>query len=193
MSTDQPPDSLLPSGQEHVPPQPEPARDDQQVPTPREPWWRQPKWLAATAGATVVVVGVAAGVLASSGPGSFTAHGSIMDESAVFGQPDCTSAGDQVVVTDSSGKVLATASLVENTAVEQKLDASSTVKSLAGMAALDTVGETQIPVAAVGVYDFTVTVPGGEPRYGVAVGQHPVVWFSAPQMAKGPGLTCGSS
>jgi hypothetical protein len=45
----------------------------------------------------------------------------------------------------------------------------------------------------VAVFDFTVTVPAGLPRYGVTVGTgHGVAWFSAAQMLAGPVLTIGS-
>lgn len=129
----------------------------------------------------------------SSSAPALTAHGTITDNSALYGQPDCVSSGDQVVVTNSSGTVLATASLRENEAAERKLDSSAAVLQLVALARLDTNGETQLPVAAVGFYDFTVTVPDGQARYGVRVGQHPVYYVSGKDMARGPALSCGGS
>jgi hypothetical protein len=43
------------------------------------------------------------------------------------------------------------------------------------------------------VFDFTVRVPVGLPRYGIAVGTgHGVAWFNADRMRAGPVLTLGS-
>lgn len=42
-------------------------------------------------------------------------------------------------------------------------------------------------------FSFTVSVPGGLPRYGIQVGQNwGTVWESASEMQKGPALTLGS-
>jgi len=89
------------------------------------------------------------------------------------------------VVIGSSSTVLATASLHEDTKAEAKLDADPSVMQLAATARLDTNGETRTPMASVGVWDFTVTMPGGLPRYGISVGKHPVLWLSVKQLARG--------
>ncbi len=45
----------------------------------------------------------------------------------------------------------------------------------------------------ISVFDFTVTVPFGLRRYGIAVGiGHGVAWFDLQQMMSGPALTLGS-
>jgi hypothetical protein len=177
MSTNPPPGGWPPS-QPPEPPQPGPAFYSQPPgppsygpppAVPRHPWWRQRKWLAVSAAAALAVAAVVIGVLASSGPGNFTARGTVTvcgdllgGTSATDAYPDITDGG-QVTVTDSASHVIGTSSL--------SLKSSTTLMD---------------------DYMFRVTVAGGEARYGIEVGQNRgTVWFSETQMRTGPSLSLG--
>jgi hypothetical protein len=76
--------------------------------------------------------------------------------------------GSQVIVTNSAGTVIATASL-------------------------DTGHAKDAITPYVCRYPFDVKVPGGLPRYGIEIGHNRgTVWFSQSQMRNGPILTLGS-
>lgn len=78
--------------------------------------------------------------------------------------PDIAS-GAQVVITDASGNVLA-------------------------VTALGSMKDITTALNGVCDYPFTVTVPPGLPRYGVAIGHdRGTVWFTASQMRRGPALS----
>jgi len=99
--------------------------------------------------------------------------------------PDITS-GSQVTVSDSSGKVIGTGTL--------SYSSTETARFLMEAAAQEAgTGLTAAELAPdVAIYTFTVTVPGGQARYGITVGRNRgVVYESASQM-KDPGLTLGS-
>jgi hypothetical protein len=112
-------------------------------------------------------------------PAAITAHGQlqIMGDNALQASqdfPDITD-GTEVVITDPSGKVIGTGTL--------GYDQAASHDSNTGL------GQMLDWVA----YDFTVTVPGGEPRYGVRVTTHGTVWFTSAQMQKGPSLSLSGS
>jgi hypothetical protein len=105
--------------------------------------------------------------------GTFEVAGDVLQSSQNY--PDI-SGGTQVVVVDPSSKVIGTGHLT--------FDAKATAifdKALGSSSLL--VGET--------FYDFTVTVPSGEARYGIQVSHRGTIWFTPQQMGKGPGLSLG--
>jgi hypothetical protein len=122
-----------------------------------------------------VVVVIAVVLILGGSAGSITAHGteevsvSPLDGTTVQdAYPDVTE-GSQVTVVNSSGQVIGTGTLSYDAAdaVSQDLEWSE-------------------------FYQFSVTVPGGQPRYGIQVGSgHGTVWFTAQQMQHGPGLCLG--
>ncbi len=92
-----------------------------------------------------------------------TIHGTFSDAT---GSVTCATAGDQVVISDPSGKVIATATL----------------------------GKDRNPglvngLTAVAVYPWKATVPR-EARYGLTLGSMPKYWASAAQLRKGLDLAC---
>lgn len=117
-----------------------------------------------TLAAGAVLAALAAGCSSgSSTPSSMTVHGRAK---VCQGGADNTglTAGSQVAVVSPAGTVVGNSSLVE----EANPPASDTA-------------------ALIGDYTFTLTVPGGQPRYGVEVGAGaPPVWFSAAEMKSGP-------
>jgi hypothetical protein len=130
--------------------------------------------IAAAAAAAALIAGC------GSGPGSITAKGTAQD---------CTGSytdGTQVAVTDSTGKVLATGALAaDNSRQAQQL--------ISGYDALQVqLGSLSGANSGMAVYDFTVTVPGGQPRYGITIGSsHGTIWETPAQMRSGPGLSLG--
>lgn len=119
-----------------------------------------------------MALAVTALLLAGCGGGSqITAHGTedvtVSPGSGMTVQdafPDVTN-GSQVTVVDPSGKVIGTGTL-------------SYAK-----------GDTGAAIQWAMAYDFTVTVPGGETRYGIQIGHdRGTVWFTPAQMTKGPAL-----
>jgi hypothetical protein len=119
----------------------------------------------------------------TSGPGSFTAHGT---DAVCVDASDITD-GAEVTVLDSAGHVLGTGSLAEDNSPEAtKLEQQ--YASLQG--ALSYLSGSP---SAMSIYTFTVTgLPGGEPRYGITVGQdRGTVYFTEKQMRSGPGLSLG--
>lgn len=141
---------------------------------------------------TIALAAVAAIGLAgcSSGSAPITSHGSVIVFASPFNEqnvqeayPDVAS-GSQVTVTDSSGKVIGTGTLSSDPAKT----AATLVTATAGTGL--TASEMTEFVA---VYDFTVTVPGGEDRYGIKIGQNRGTIYETPkQMKQGPSLTLGS-
>jgi hypothetical protein len=96
--------------------------------------------------------------------------------------PDITN-GSQVTVTDDSGKVIGTGTLAY----------SKTQTFLFLMEAAAKYGQTAADLAPdVAIYTFTVTVPGGEQRYGFTVGKNRGTIWVPPSQVKDPGLTLGS-
>jgi hypothetical protein len=146
-------------------------------------------------GGAIVVLLIVAGALFGSGvfsgPGSFTAHGSEMVFADPFnGQnvqqayPDITD-GAQVTVINSSGTVVGTGTL-QSDPVGTLQAIKAAVTGTPGLSASDF-------ASFVMKYTFTVTVPGGLPRYGIRAGQdRGTVWLSPNQMRHGPALTLGS-
>lgn len=135
--------------------------------------------LAAALLATAVAVPVA---LLSNGPGDFTARGG---ESVCVDAPDVT-AGTQVTVTDSAGRVIGTGTLADDNsaaavaAVKQYAQLSGVLAAFAGNSAV------------MSVYTFAVAVPGGQQRYGVSTSERRgTVWFTEAQMRQGPHLSLG--
>jgi hypothetical protein len=134
----------------------------------------KPLYLVAVIAAAVVVAGCG-------GPGTFTAHGTDLvcaditsGTSAADAYPDISDGG-QVTVTDSTGKVIGTGTLV-STPVPTK------VASLGGASVAEFFGS----------YKFSVTVPGGLQRYGIQIGQNRgTVWFSPSKMQSGPSVSLG--
>jgi hypothetical protein len=93
--------------------------------------------------------------------------------------------GTQVIVVNSSGKVIGTGSLTYNAAAVQAAD-KQFAAALPGTPA--SMYSTWIEA-----FGFTATVPGGQPRYGIQVsGQPGTVWFTPAEMRKGPVLSLGS-
>lgn len=148
-------------------------------PSPK-PWQRKPVLIAAAALAAVLVIVVVLLATGVFGGGTMTVHGSfqVAGNPLQSGQnyPDISD-GTQVVVTDPSGKVIGTSSLSFDAKATSVLN--KTLGSLSHLA-----GET--------IYDFTVTVPAGEPRYGITVGHRGTIWFTPQEMSKGPGLSLGT-
>lgn len=118
----------------------------------------------------VACAGIVAGVVLSSGS-NMTVHGIL---------EDCTqnvSTGEQVTVTDSSGTVIGTSSVTD------------TGQGTVTPAWMQTFGGAP---AGTEKFKFTITVPTGEVRYGINIGDiKPTIWFSQAEMQKGPGLTNG--
>lgn len=110
-------------------------------------------------------------------PGPVTAHGIV---------EDCTGTldtGSQVTVTDSAQRVIGTAVLVNDTSKAALAAEAQSVKLAIDLGPSGT--------GAMMIYDFTVTVPGGEPRYGIgAGGAHGTVWLTPAQM-KSPSVSLG--
>lgn len=134
-----------------------------------------------------LVIGLVAALtfgLTSRGPGSFIARGSDL---VCIDAPDII-AGSQVTVTDSSGKVVSTSALVEDT-------------SKAALAEIKTYDTLQAPLTAEGfsdspgmsVYRFAVSVPAGQDRYGIAIGgpNRGTLWETEAEMRNGPQVTLG--
>ncbi len=127
-------------------------------------------------------VAAAAITLAACGgsPAAMTSHGTMgvtysTGTGLLGGTPgiDPFSDGTQVVVIDSKGTVIGTGTLASYTDKANQ----AVVAALGGSVAEDD-------------YKFTVTVPGGETRYGIQVGTgHGTVWVTPAEMKKGPALT----
>jgi len=137
-------------------------------------WSMRSKVIVGSAFAVVVIVIVLL-VTGVFGQDQMTVHGTmevagnVLDSSQNY--PDISD-GTQVVVLDPSGKVIATGTL--------SFDAKATrIFSKLGAFGAET------------VYDFTVTVPSGESRYGIEVSHRGTIWFTSKQMQKGPGLSLG--
>lgn len=108
------------------------------------------------------LVAVTGSLAACGGPGTITSHGTMtVDYGMTTGDPFAGS-GAQVVVVNSAGTVIASTTL------------------LAGRA-----GASPLGTGFQDDYTFTVTVPGGEPRYGIQVGgtNHGTIWETPAEMA----------
>ena len=126
----------------------------------------------------------------SSSPAPITAHGMLTVYDSPFSglsmadaYPDITD-GSQVTVTDPSGTVFGNGTLSYSKADTLRflLEAEAQYPQIGATLASD-----------IAIYTFTVTVPGGEPRYGIQAGRNRgTIWQSAAQMKAGPGLTLGS-
>jgi hypothetical protein len=141
----------------------------------------------------LAAIGLAIGLTVALGSSSDIAvHGSLTDTSALTGGSGCgESNGDQVVITDASGKVLAVTTLRENAKMEKKLEADPAAIGLAKDSnSLNALGGGGIAVDVVGYYEFDATVPSGANTYSVKVGSGSAVWFNASEITKGPGLKC---
>ena len=127
----------------------------------------------------------------SSGPPPVTSHGTLTlyvdplgGTSLQDSYPDITD-GSQVVVTDSSGKVIGTGTLN----YDQRQSAATAAVEAAIMGPGMTAAEFAPDVA---VYTFTVSgLPGGLPRYGIKVGNRAVHWEGMSAIKK-PELTLGT-
>ncbi len=96
--------------------------------------------------------------------------------------PDVTD-GSQVTVTDDSGKVIGTGTLAYSKAQTFTFLVEAAAKY----------GQTAADLAPdIAIYTFTVTVPGGEQRYGFTVGKGRGTIWVPPSQVKDPGLTLGS-
>jgi hypothetical protein len=100
----------------------------------------------------------------SSAPAPITAHGTVTVD---YTSSDDLSDGSQVVIVNSAGTVVGNGTLALK-------------HSGPGLDGLDEED----------VFGFTVTVPGGLPRYGIQVNgtRHGTLWDSASQMKSGPGV-----
>jgi hypothetical protein len=147
--------------------------EDNATPTHRK------RWLVV--GSCVLVVVVAAVIVLTTlggGTSQLTAHGS-MEVDDFTGSCLIDSGfsdigdGTQVVVTNASSTVVGTAALSYNASLSKALSKIQ-------------------PGLSTCIYDFTVTVPRGLPRYGITISHRGTVWFSPLQMTKGPGLSVSS-
>jgi hypothetical protein len=137
-------------------------------------------------------VTLAAITIAGCGGGTIHAHGKVdVFASPLNGQsvqeayPDII-AGARVTVTDRSGDVIGTGSLTYDAATE-KAAIRQAASALPGTPAF-------MYRTWVEAFVFTVTVPGGERRYGIEVGHdRGTAWFTQTEMRKGPVLTLGST
>lgn len=122
-------------------------------------------------------------IAACGGAGSFTAHGG---ETVCIDAADVTT-GTQVTVVDSNSHVIGTGTLTDdNSAAAQKAITAYDTEQLS----LGVFG--QATGSGMGVYTFTATVPSGETRYGVNIGQNRgTLWFSENQMKSGPQISLG--
>ena len=127
----------------------------------------------------------------SSSPGTLAVHGTV----EVFANPlngatggdtyPDIAAGSQVTVTNASGAVIGTGSLV--------YDSGTTKAAEQAFAAAIPGTSASIYSEWVEAFSFTVRVPGGLDRYGIETGQNRgILWFTAAQMSKGPALSLGS-
>ena len=137
----------------------------------------------------LAVAGVIISFLSGSTAPPVTSHGTVTLYSGLLSglnvqdsYPDITS-GSQVTVTDSAGKVIGTGTLSYSSA-----QTSALVLLSALAAKLPSYDFTQ----DVAVYTFTVTVPGGLPRYGLTVGRNRGIIYESASQMKDPGLTLGS-
>lgn len=152
-------------------------------------WMRGHLPITIIAGLGFVGIIVLAVVLLTGGP--MTVNGSLLDQSALFGDTCNAQAGSQLLITGPSGQVLAVTTLHENTKIEKKLEAAPSAKELARMNnGLNALSGGGAAVDAIGYYTFTASVPAGQSAYGIKVGGGHTVWFTASQMANGPSLTC---
>lgn len=120
--------------------------------------------------AALIPVGLAVALpLALSGGGSMTVHGALADETA----NGCVQDGQQAVVIDPTGKIIGVGTYREDTKDETQPVALGSLGVIPGTS----------------VYDFSVTVPTGEARYGVRTGAG-TVWFTPQQFDHGPQLQC---
>jgi len=142
--------------------------------------------VAAAALAALTVTGCG-----GSGPGSLTVHGTVQ----VFANPlngatvqdayPDIAPGSQVTVTNASGAVIGTGSLVYDSGTT-KMAEQAFAAAIPGTSA-STYSEW------VEAFSFTVRIPGGLARYGIEAGQNRgTLWFTAAQMRKGPALSLGS-
>jgi hypothetical protein len=101
----------------------------------------------------------------SSSPAPINAHGTVTVD---YTSADDLSDGSQVVIVNSAGTVVGNGTL-----------------------ALKHSGPGLLNIGEEDVFSFTVTVPGGLPRYGIQVGgtSHGTVWNSTAQMKSGPALS----
>jgi len=117
-----------------------------------------------------------------------------VDQSALMGDTWAQSGTDQVLILDPTGKVIAVTSMTENTREETALEKDGASGLLANLnnqlAGLGSLSGQAPGADVIGVYDFTASVPSGDGRYGIKIGQGSTVWFTEAQMDKGPGLLC---
>ncbi|HMG61390.1 MAG TPA: hypothetical protein VK599_00435 [Streptosporangiaceae bacterium] len=121
----------------------------------------------ALAGAALTAMALLAAAGCSSAPAAIAAHGTVaVDYTAAGG--DNLSDGSQVVIVNSAGTVVGNGTL-----------------------AIGHAGAAPFNLGMEDDFTFTVTVPGGLPRYGIQVGGagHGTVWETAAQMKAGPGLS----
>jgi hypothetical protein len=105
----------------------------------------------------------------SSSPAPITAHGKVTVDytDPAAGGADDLSDGSQVVIVNSAGTVIG----------------NGTLTATSSGPGIDGLGEED-------VFSFKVTVPGGQPRYGIQVGgtSHGTLWETAAQMNAAPAL-----
>lgn len=133
------------------------------------------------AGACGIALAAALATACSSSPAPITAHGLTEDCTGTFGD------GTPVAITNSSGTVVADATLTTDGSpaalamVKQYDDLNALASALNGGA------------TGMSAYNWTVTVPAGQARYGVTVGSATkgTIWFSEQQMRSGPATSLG--
>lgn len=123
--------------------------------------------ITASAVAGVALAGLTLTACGGSAPAMVRVHGSFNIDFASGGS--CQYAGAQVVITDASGKTLATPTL-PGTATEKTI----------------TVSGAKVPVET---YPYSATVPA-EARYGVTVGSTAPYYVTEAQFIKGIDLSC---
>jgi hypothetical protein len=142
--------------------------------------------------ATIILTSAAALAMllsACGGTPSITSHGTVTvladpgnGQTAQDAYPDIADGG-QVTIMDASGKVIGTGTLSYSSSQTSAMLTKATAGS--GLNA----GELKTFVAE---YDFTATVPGGQSRYGIKVGQNRGTVYETAGQMKDPSLTIGS-
>lgn len=114
---------------------------------------------------------------------NITVHG---QETTCINAPDVTD-GSQVIVTDGNGHILSTGVLAADGSKKALDDIESYDKTVMALESLASGG------GGMSIYDFSVTVPSGQDRYGISIGgpTRGTIWLSSDQMQAGPDLSLG--
>jgi hypothetical protein len=164
--------------------------DVTETPVAPQPSHRRRNLLIA-AGA-VVAIGAAVGisVAATGGPGSFTVHGSIQLNALQYGDsanPLSPKDGDACTGFDADSDIAPGLTVTIEGAGGQPL-----ATGLLQAGTMQDVATTSGIPEGLCVMPFTITVPGGQSQYAVAIAGHGAQEYSQAQLAKGVALTLGS-